>query len=297
MSKGKQILRDILIPNKKVLFIISIILYLMVGTFCCVHFLAKREASIVFGTIWGTILGLIGLYLLYGYLRILITELLEKKKEEKLITAFRKDKEFRSTYTRAAGILAAVFFVGWNIYKGIAEDSIFFWLVAEYFWFASIIKIYMAYIADREEGLKKKCSYIIADIGLTLLSGVVIAISCFIVYFDGIFTKSWSTVFISGLWTAYKIISAILALIKATKSKSLYDWTFAHVNFSCALFSSYTLMISMVILWEGMSSFRYYGYAGFGVAAIIFAIAIGGIAYFSRKVHLERQQQDISLEQ
>ena len=232
--------------------------------------------------------------LIYGYLRILITTLIEKKKETNLVKAFAKEKSFRSIYTRAAGIATGFFFVGWNIYNAIAYNYMFHFILAEFYWFVCLIKLYMDYISDRDEGLKKDVSYTIINVILILISGVVVAITCFVMYFDAIFKKSWLTVFPIALFTIYKMIMAIYSFVKSLKNHSAYDWTSTQLSFSCALFSSYTLAIGLMILYVDNTFHKEYAYIGFIVSAIIFVLATIGLGFFSHRINsITKEQKQI----
>lgn len=271
-------------PNKKTLFFCAIGLYVLVGIFLCVLFLAEKEVRPVFAYSWTILFALIVSYMLYGYVRLLFLGLLERKQREKLKSAFLRDKTFRSVYTRASGVIAGFAFVGWNLYNAIVDDLIFHWVLAEFYWFVSIIRLYMDYIADREDGVKKDISYLIINVCLLFLSGVIVSIVSFVIYFDGIFRKSWWTVFPFAIFAFYKIISSVYALIKARKTHSVYDLTFAQTSFSCALFSLYTLMISLVVLFEGGDSFKWYAYSGFGVACVVFVFGLSGVVSAGKRL-------------
>ena len=298
MTKQTGFLYNFIHPSKKVLFYAALVLYFLVGIFLCVLFLAKDEVRPVFAYTWTGMFVLYVCYLVYGYLRILITALIEKKKTDSLVKSFLKDKHFRSLYTRAAGVFTTFFFVGWNLYLAlISADNMFHWILAEFYWFVSIIRLYMDYIIEKEDGKSKDVSYLIINICLALMSGVVVAITAFVLYFDAVFKKSWLTVFPIALFTLYKVISSILALIKASKTRSIYDWTFSQASFSTTLFSVYTLIIGMIILFTDSMDYKHFAYAGFGVAAIIFIFAILGIAFNSYKINKTNTEVSSNIEQ
>ena len=227
MSKPNAFFNLILRPTKKLLFYCALALFLLVGIFLCVLFLAKEEVRPIFAYTWTAFFWLIVCYLLYGYIRLLVIVLLEKKKETKLTTAFLKDKPFRSTFTRFGGVVAGFAFVGWNLYKALIGTEMMHWILAEFYWFVAMIRLYLDYIVDREEGKKKDIAYVIINGCLMFLSGVIVAITAFVLYFDSVFQKSWLTVFPMAIFTVYKVVSSILALIKAGKTRSIYNQTFA----------------------------------------------------------------------
>lgn len=276
-------------PTKKTLFYMALALFLLVGIFLCVLFLAKEEVRPVFAYTWTAFFVLIVLYMLYGYIRLLAIALLEKRKRERLITAFVKDKPFRSLYTRFGGVVASFAFVGWNLYKALSGTEMMHWILAEFYWFVAIIRLYMDYIVDREEGVKKDIAYVIISACLIFLSGVIVSITIFVLYFESVFEKSWLTVFPMAIFTLYKVVSSVLALVKAGKTRSVYDQTFANAAFSCALFSLYTLIIAMIILFSDATSHKQFAYAGFGVAAAVFVLGVVGMSFASRRIDLAKK--------
>ena len=294
MDKLKNIGKKIISPSKKGLFYCALVLYVLVGIFLCVLFLTKDEVRPTFAYTWTAMFVLFVLYMLYGYARILLLALSDKKKEEKLVAAFVKDKPFRSIYTRAGGVVAGFFFVGWNLYQALSYDIMFYWILAEFYWFVSIIKLYMDYIADRDEGEKKDVAYLIINVCLIFVSGVVVAITAFVIYFDAIFVKSWLTVFPIAIFTVYKVASSVYALIKARKTHSFYDWTFAQTTFSCALFSAYTLVIALMIMYtpESDATYKEFANSGFGIAGAIFIFGVIGLAFVSRRIDLIRKKEE-----
>ncbi len=294
MSKAKRFFTTILLPTKKYLFFFSLGYYALVALFMIIHFLFEDGVKEVFVYTWTAFLALLAAYILYGYIRLIVIKIIEKKRAEGVFKALKTDKSFRSIFTRAGGIIANFAFVGWNFWKAIMadvehNDTAFYWMLAEFFWFAATIKLYLDYCADHESEKKQYASYLITNCLLLFLSVVVMVITIFVIMFDGIFQKSWTTVFPIALFTVYKIVSAILALDKARKSKSEYDWTFASVTFSCALYSLFTLTSSMLVLFSGDVAYKNFSYIGFVVSALITTFAIIGIVRYSKKIDMLRK--------
>ena len=294
MSKTKKFFTTILLPTKKYLFFFSLGYYALVALFMALHFYFEADVKDVFVYTWTAFLVLLAAYILYGYVRLIVIKIIEKKRAEGVIKALKTDKSFRSIFTRAGGIIANFAFVGWNFWKAIManvehNDTAFYWMLAEFFWFAATIKLYLDYCAGHEGEKKQYASYLITNCLLLFLSIVVMVITIFVIMFDGIFQKSWTTVFPIALFTVYKIVSAILALDKARKSKSEYDWTFASVTFSCALYSLFTLVSSMLVLFSGDVAYKNFSYIGFVVSALITTFAIIGIVRYSKKIDVLRK--------
>ena len=294
MSKTKKFFTTILLPTKKYLFFFSLGYYALVALFMVLHFYFEAGVKDVFVYTWTAFLVLLAAYILYGYVRLIAIKIIEKKRTEGVIKALKTDKSFRSIFTRAGGIIANFAFVGWNFWKAIManvehNDTAFYWMLAEFFWFAATIKLYLDYCADHKGEKKQYASYLITNCLLLFLSIVVMVITIFVIMFDGIFQKSWTTVFPIALFTVYKIVSAILALDKARKSKSEYDWTFASVTFSCALYSLFTLVSSMLVLFSGDVAYKNFSYIGFIVSALITTFAIIGIVRYSKKIDVLRK--------
>lgn len=284
----------ILRPTKKLLFYMALALFLLVGVFLCVLFLAKDEVRPVFAYTWTAFFVLIVLYMLYGYIRLLVIALLKKREEAKLPTAFVKDKPFRSLFTRFGGVVAGFAFVGWNMFKALSGTEMMHWILAEFYWFVAIIRLYMDYIFDRDEGVKKDIAYVIINACLIFLSGVIVSITIFVLYFESVFEKSWLTVFPMALFTVYKVVSSVIALVKAGKTRSVYDQTFANAAFSCALFSLYTLIIAMIILFSESTFYKQFAYAGFAVAAVVFILGVVGMFFASRRLDIARKRVKIA---
>ena len=270
-------------PSKRVLVYYSLCYFLLVGIYIGVLINIKLEVRPVFAYIWAAVLSLLALYFIYGYIRQIVLAIIEKKKESKLITAVRKDKDFRSIFTRAAGMFVNFFFVGWYIYKAIVTESSFYWMLMEFYWIVAELKLYLDYILDREEGKQKEVSYIIVNCGLLCLSAIILTISIFVILYDGIFEKSWVTVFIIALYTVYRVVSSSFALAKAHKTKLVYDWTVASLSFSTALYSLYTLVTAMVILFTDIAETKDYAYFGFIAALITIVLGIIGLVSACRR--------------
>lgn len=288
--KNHGALNLILRPTKKLLFYCVLALFLLVGVFLCVIFLAKDEVRPVFAYSWTAFFVLVVLYLLYGYIRLLAVALLEKKREEPLLSAFVKDKAFRSRFTRFGSLVAGFVFVGWNFYRALFGTEMMHWFLAEFYWFLAIIRLYMDYIFDRSDGVKKDVAYVIINACMIMLSGVIVAITIFVLYFESIFEKSWLTVFPMALFTVYNVVSSVMVLVKASKTRSIYDQTYANADFSCAIFSLYTLIIAMIVLFSESTFYKRFAYAGFGVAAIVFILGVVGMTFASRRLYTARKQ-------
>ena len=89
---------------------------------------------------------------------------------------------------------------------------------------------------------------------------------------------------------SYKVASSVTSLVKAGKTRSVYDQTFANAAFACALFSLYTLVIAMLILFGDANSHKQFAYAGFAVAAVVFCLGVVGMAFASRRLDVARKK-------
>lgn len=183
--------------------------------------------------------------------------------------------------------------VGWYLGKALTIDSSFYWLLAEFFWFAAIIKLYLDYCADFTDDKKRYTSYLVVNCLLVCLSIIVMFITLFVVRWDGVFQKSWGTVFITAAFTIFKIVSASLALDKARKAKSDYQWTYASATASCAFYSLYTLVTAMIVLFSGDVAFKEASYFGFAVAFLILTFGVIGIIRYSIKIDKIRKNKNI----
>lgn len=277
-------------PTKKFLFFFLLAYYALVGLFMFMLFVLEKEVRGVFVVTWVVALAVLGAYILYGYGRLIVLRVVEKKRAEGVIKALKTDKAFRGVFTRAGGMCANFAMVGWYLGKALTIASSFYWLLAEFFWFAAVIKLYLDYCADFADERRRYASYLVVNCLLVCLSLIVTFITLFVVRWDGVFQKSWATIFITAAFTVFKIVSASMALDKARKTKSDYHWTEATATASCAFYSLYTLVTAMIVLFSGDVAFKEASYFGFAVATLILVFAVLGIVRYSVRIDRLRKR-------
>lgn len=85
MSKSKPILSSIMKLTKKFLFFFSLAYYALVGLFMFMLFVLDQEVKGVFTIIWVVVIALLGLFIIFGYSRLIILKIIEKKLTEGIL--------------------------------------------------------------------------------------------------------------------------------------------------------------------------------------------------------------------
>ena len=79
-------------PTKKFLFFFLLAYYAPVGLFMFMLFVLEKEVRGVFVVTWVVALAVLGAYILYGYGRLIVLRVVEKKRAEGVIKALKTDK-------------------------------------------------------------------------------------------------------------------------------------------------------------------------------------------------------------
>lgn len=275
---AKERFKKVLLPDAKTLFIAMLVCWSLLTVYSALFFTLKGEKLELFTQIWLAVPAIFIAYFLYGYGRIIVLSLKEKRtKEVGLVKQIRKDKDFRSIFTKTGGIVSSFAFAVLYCARGFMIGSGFYWFLAEFYLVAAMLKLYLNTLA--ETGLVKddERAYIVVYVVSVFLAVAMAGVTVFVVFFDGIFEKSKFLVGFIAAFTLYKIISASYLFNRARKEKSRLDLSKALVALSSALFSVYTLCVALMIMITENPSMKQFAYLGFSCAIAIFILAVIGL--------------------
>lgn len=298
---AKERFKKVLLPDAKTLFIAMLVCWSLLTLFSVLFFTLKGEKLELFTQIWLAVPSIFIAYFLYGYGRIIVLSWKERRtKEVGLVKQIRKDKDFRSIFTKTGGIVSSFAFAVLYCARGFMIGSGFYWFLAEFYLVAAMLKLYLNTLA--ETGLVKddERAYIVVYVVSVFLAVAMAGVTVFVVFFDGIFEKSKFLVGFIAAFTLYKIISASYLFHRARKEKSRLDLSKALVALSSALFSVYTLCVALMIMITENPAMKQFAYLGFSCAIAIFILAVIGlvksIKEWKKKEKTEEKTENIGKE-
>lgn len=265
-------------PTYRTMYYSTLLFWGLLSVYSTFFFTLEGARLDLFTKIWLFVPVIYISYLFYGYVRVIVGSIKAKRtKETSFVTQLRKDKDFRSIFTKTGGIITSFFFAALYCAKGFMIRSGFYWFLAEFYLVAAILKLYLNTIAETKYSKNDEKSYIIVYVVAILLAAATAGVTYYVVFFDGIFEKNKYLVGIIAAFTIYKIVSAGYSFDKARKNHARVDLATSLIALSSALFSIYTLAVALMILITENPSMKQFAYLGFGSGVVIFILAIIGL--------------------
>lgn len=278
-------------PTYRTMYYAMLLFWGLLSVYSTFFFTLRGDSLDLFTKIWLVVPVVFISYLLYGYIRVIVGSIKRKRtKEASFVTKLRKDKDFRSIFTKTGGIITSFFFAALYCAKGFMMRSGFYWFLAEFYLVAAILKLYLNTIAETQYSKNDEKSYIIVYVVAILLAAATAGVTYYVVFFDGIFEKSKYLVGIIAAFTIYKIVSAGYSFNRARKNHARLDLATSLIALSSALFSIYTLAVALMILITDNPSMKQFAYLGFGSAVVIFVLAIIGLVNVIKAYRLKASE-------
>lgn len=282
-SKAKSIIMKILIPSVRDLYFALLIFWSLITIYAAFLFTLEGKALEIFISVWYIVPILFLIYLLYGYGRILFLKIREAKRSDGFFHKIKSDKQFRSIFTSAVGIIINFAFATLYCIKGFMNGSGFYWFLAEFYLVAAMLNFYLKTISETKYSKNDSVAYIIIYCVSVLLAIAIAGVTFYVVVFDGIFEKNGYLVAFIFLFTVYKICSAIYSFHKARKNESRLNLAKSLIELSTSFFSVFTLCVALMIMITKNPLMKHFSYLGFGFAIVIFAMSIIGLVNSCRE--------------
>lgn len=278
MKRSKDFLIEICFPNMRALFYSVLIFWSLITVYSAFLFTLEGSGLAAFINIWYIVPVIFAVYWLYGYGRIFVLRMREAKRDGGILYQIKSNKKFRSVFTTALGILVNFAFAILYCANGIMNGSGFYWFLAEFYLVAATLNLYLNTIAGTKYCKNDSAAYIIVYCVAVLLAIAIAGATFYVVVFDGIFEKNGYLVAFIFLFVMYKICSAVYSFHKSRVNKSRLDLAKSLVELSSALFSVFTLCVALMIMITKNPAMKHFSYLGFGIAIVIFVLAITGLS-------------------
>lgn len=266
---------DILKPNLRVLFAAVLLFWGLTSVYAALFCTLKGKDLTLFTYIWLIVPVLFGVYLAYGYIRLLVSEI--KRTDGGVLNRIKTDKKFRSVFPTALGIAVSFAFALMYCASGFTDGSGFYWFLAEFYLVAAILKLYLNTVVQTGYRKNENVSYIIVYCASVFMAAAIAGATFYVVVFDGIFEKNGYLAAFISLFVIYKICSAVYAFHKSRKNHSRLDLAKSLVELSSALFSVFTLCVALMIMITKNPLMKHFSYLGFGCATVVFVMAVVGL--------------------
>ena len=275
--KRKRIISRIFLPSYRTLLYVLLSFFALGSLYGAIFFSLHDENLAIFTKAWLIVPILYGVYLLYGYLRLIILRTKELKGDSGFLKSIIRNKEVRSVYVKALGVAVSFFFAMQFHAKGYMTGFNFYWFLAEFYSVTAILKLYIHTIVEKGDSkLGCKCFILIYSLGL-LLSAAMGGITIFVIFYDGIFEKSVYLIAAIAVFTVYKLISASVSFDKARKLNSRLELSKSYIALSSAMLSVYTFSVAMLVMVSQHIEMKRFSFIGFIATGAIFVLGRIGL--------------------
>lgn len=225
----------------------------------------------------------------------IIEKFLTTVKKNSFGAHFLEDYRFRTILTTMPSFMINVAYTIYNGVIGIMNQSSWFITMAVYYSLLGIMRYCAVHterkisrLEDHELIRKKELAVIKTDGILLLLLNLALSGVVLLTIAEGT-AKAYSDIMAISIaaYTFYKIIMAVINMVKVRKMESPILITIRNIGVADALVSMLTLQMTMLVSFQGTDSLdmnRMNGITGLAVCLLIFALGISMIYYaFKRK--------------
>jgi|GEM_PF-6117468 Na+-transporting methylmalonyl-CoA/oxaloacetate decarboxylase gamma subunit len=271
-------------PSLKILTVVSLLFAALVAVSSGFSFLFEGLALWIWAGASFFLLLILFAYLLYGYGRLARLAVRKEENGNSFAQTFKTNPMLRKMI--ASGFGAVVNFAMGVFYLALAYvyRTIFDGFVATMFFLAFYARVYLLSLGANPNPEKQNRGLFAASIFSFFIGLFLLASTFCLGYSQESFAKQNYIAIADAAYAFYKLISAIVTLVNAHKTKSALGVAYALIAFALSLYSMFALQATMFDTFsQGAKDLYRYGLFGYFATATILIIATIGLLSAIRK--------------
>ena len=251
------------------IFIAAIISLSFIVVLFDVHFRNGISVAVV------AFLSLFTLYLIYGYTLLIVGFVRDTRRSGSVILRYIESSDLRNIVNNTSSAFYAIIFGMYEYALFYVERSKFFLCVAILYIMIGVAKLYLVRHYGEIDKNRGKISAVLAAVFI-LISFALTGITVLVSVEKGGFSHRGLTIYVVAVYSFFVFVNTIISTVRFVRRRQFVNLTFLRVRQVNAMYSVYTLTVSMLTAFSTNKEFNVIvnKSVGFTAAGLIFCYAV-----------------------